>query len=124
MQAFQDNPGFVFPFDIKGCDRLTNRASCELHAGPRAANGLGVVDVATTDTGALFTVVSDGYFDERGSTIEFSTFEKDGEVYLQQHAETFGYENTCRCWGRPRVYSRGMEQSGAQLASAASNFAE
>lgn len=43
--------------------------------------------LVTTDTSVLFTVVSDGYLDEPGATIEFSTFTmEDGSTGLQQFA--------------------------------------
>jgi len=85
MKVFQANPGRIFPFTVSGCKEFTNRSSCTL----ANATGTGIADTArvwvtTTETSVTFTVMSNGYFDPPGSKITFSTFERDGLVYLQQ----------------------------------------
>ncbi|GAA1062363.1 RHS repeat-associated core domain-containing protein [Agromyces bracchium] len=89
MNVFKANPGRIFPFKVSGCETFTNRSSCTLVK----ATGTGVADTArvwvtTTDTSVTFTVTSNGYFDPPGSQITFSTFERDGLVYLQQETAT------------------------------------
>jgi hypothetical protein len=93
MSVFQDNPKDVFPFEVSGCDRFRTGEKCELDTGlwilqrPK-----GTVGVTTTETSVTFTVIENGYFDAPGSTIEFSTYERDGGVYLQQDAKAHGAE--------------------------------
>ncbi|WP_245828191.1 RHS repeat-associated core domain-containing protein [Micromonospora avicenniae] len=87
MDVFKANPEFVFPFQVDGCPEFKDGEICTLHPGPAIVHGVGDVYVTTTDTSVKFTVVSDKYFDARGSTITFSVVEKKGDLYLSQHAE-------------------------------------
>lgn len=49
---------------------------------------VGDVYVTTTDTSVTFTVVSDNYFDNPGSTITFNVVQQGGDLYLWQHGRT------------------------------------
>jgi hypothetical protein len=91
MAIFQSRPAEIFPFKVVGCHAFTQGATCDLID----ANGFGgfagwvsrsngTVSVATTATSVEFTVISDNYFDPPGAVITFSTYEKDGGVYLRQ----------------------------------------
>lgn len=95
MALFQQNPSDVFPFLVENCDALVTGARCELHAFDLGGSGfpgdlhggnVGIVEVASTPTPVLFTVVSDEYFDNAGSTIEFRMSERDGRLILTQTA--------------------------------------
>jgi RHS repeat-associated protein len=88
MAIFRAQPHKVFPFPITGCSRLANGGTCQLHALYGIAPGNGTVRVSYGDNSTTFTVVSNGYFDERGSTITFSTFVSHGNLYLRQTAKS------------------------------------
>lgn len=85
MDVFKANPAKVFPFQVHGCGSFANRTSCTL-VDATPLQGTGRVWVTTTDTSVKFTVTSNGYFDPPGSSITFSTFSRNGFVYLQQEA--------------------------------------
>jgi RHS repeat-associated protein len=79
----------VFPFPISGCDDVAVGASCMLHPGPHwpgFIHGNGLVDVSEDDTSFTFTVMSDDYFDEPGSTITFRLSDRGGDLFLTQQA--------------------------------------
>lgn len=85
MDVFKSHPTEIFPFPVRGCSAFINEWSCTLLATP-LANGTGEVKVRTS-TNVTFTVTSEIYFDEPGSTIEFQTITGDGEIIsLQQIA--------------------------------------
>lgn len=86
MDVFAQNPDFVFPFPVEGCEAFVTGAVCTLHAGPRWARGVGDVLVLRKPNSVQLTVISENYFDGVGSTITFSTFDDDGEIYLSQRA--------------------------------------
>ncbi|MEV7416773.1 ricin-type beta-trefoil lectin domain protein [Streptomyces sp. NPDC089919] len=90
MAIFQRNPGKVFPFPVTGCDEFHDGALCTLHPASPAVGGEGVVRVTTAETSFTFEVVSDDYFDDRGSTITFSVQQEGDDVYLHQDASTTG----------------------------------
>jgi len=94
MQVFKTNPTKIFPFDVTGCKSFYTGATCRLNDalgfgffGP-AVQSSGVVKVSTTNTTVTFTVAENGYFDSVGSTIAFSTYARDGNLYLRQTAVT------------------------------------
>ncbi|MFC7430515.1 MULTISPECIES: RHS repeat domain-containing protein [unclassified Agrococcus] len=97
MAIFQQRPDEIFPFLIDGCTTLTTGSTCDLHAfelrgSPDWAsfvaglvpNGHGTVSVTSTPNSVLFEVQSDGYFEQAGSTIEFTVIERDGHLHLVQ----------------------------------------
>lgn len=90
MTLFKDNPKRVFPFDITECSRFTEGAQCFLHPNPGiteyTGHGSGHVQVSTEKTSFTFTVTSDDYFDDPGSTITFAIIERDNNLYLTQTA--------------------------------------
>lgn len=85
MDVFKKYPKDIFPFPVSGCAEFSNGASCHLDALP-IPDGSGDVNVATSSTSVTFTVSSDGYFDPPGSTIQFSTLEYRGTVFLRRTA--------------------------------------
>lgn len=91
MDLFKEHPGEIFPFPVKGSSkRFEDGALFELSETLKVVDWAvetGNVVVTTTDTSIKFTVVSDGYFDGPGSTIEFSVVEDDGMFYLKQVAD-------------------------------------
>ena len=54
------------------------------------AQASGTVAVHTTSVSVKFTVTSDDYFDVPGSTITFSTYQKGGQLFLRQTANSRG----------------------------------
>jgi RHS repeat-associated protein len=88
MAIFRAQPHKVFPFPITGCSRLAKGRTCHLHALYGVAPGDGTVKVSYGHNSTTFTVVSKGYFDDRGSTITFSTFVSHGNLYLRQTAQS------------------------------------
>lgn len=82
MDVFRNNPAEVFPFPVKGCERLAHGSRCALEAIPLAPHGSGDVRVTSTSTSVKFTVESEGYFQGPGSTIEFTAVDRDGYIYL------------------------------------------
>ena len=86
MSIFQANPQSIFPFPVTGCKAFVTGANCRLKAFGDLWGSNGEVSVETTQTRVLFTVVSEGYFDSVGSTIEFRTEVRDGQLYLHQIA--------------------------------------
>lgn len=91
MDLFKAHPEEIFPFPVKGSSkRFEDGAVFELSETLRGVDWeveTGNVVVTTTDTSVKFTVVSDGYFDGPGSTIEFSVVEDNGMFYLKQVAD-------------------------------------
>lgn len=91
MDLFKKYPSEIFPFLVKGdSSGFQDGAIFELSdtlPGDFGGIETGRVVVTTTDTSVKFTVVSDGYFDGPGSTIEFSIVERGGQFYLQKVAE-------------------------------------
>ncbi|MBT2498046.1 GNAT family N-acetyltransferase [Agromyces sp. ISL-38] len=85
MDVFKSKPRQIFPFGVSGCSGFASGGVCQLK-GSIPAEETAKVSVSTTPTSVTFTVLSNGYFDEPGSKITFSTFERDGFVYLQQQA--------------------------------------
>ena len=79
MDVFKDNPSTIFPFPVTGCTKLYDGNVCHLKVGPSE----GDVRISTTATAVRFTVVSDQYFDSRGSTVTFRTFVKGGTVHMR-----------------------------------------
>lgn len=90
MKVFQDSPAKVFPFTVEACSKFTAGAECFLKTGAPTTNPNGWVGVDVTPTSTKFTVISEGYFDGPGSTIEFSTYEDDGVVHVKRQAEGHG----------------------------------
>lgn len=90
MKVFQDNPTKVFPFTVEGCSKFATGAECLLKTGAPTTNPNGWVGVDVTSSYTKFTVISKGYFDAPGSTIQFSTYEEGGIVYLQRDAAGHG----------------------------------
>lgn len=94
MRIFQNNPVDIFPFKVESCDKFRNGGQCTLKTGEEnlpdytgvPANSVGVVEVATTPLSVTFTVLEEA----PGSTIEFRTSVKDGNVYLTQTANADG----------------------------------
>jgi hypothetical protein len=84
MSVFSSNPQQVFPFPV-GCKSFKTGGTCGLDAqlGPQSE---GIVRVSTVATAVRFTVISTGYFDSKGSTITFSTVQRNGTLYLRQGA--------------------------------------
>lgn len=93
MEIFKNHPAEIFPFPVDG-------DSSTFHDGAifRLRNMLppkwaelfletGYVVVTTTDNSVKFTVVNDEYFDEPGSTIEFSIIEEGGSYYIRKVAQ-------------------------------------
>lgn len=90
MDIFKSHPSEIFPFTVKGnADGFTDGAVFELSETLHFGLGIetGEVAVTTTDTSVKFTVISDGYFDGPGSTIEFSIVEDDGQFFLRKVAD-------------------------------------
>jgi RHS repeat-associated protein len=91
MTFLKNNVASIFPFPITGGKTIRNGEALTLHPAPSAFKGVGKVSVGNvTSTSFTFTVTSNGYFDNKGSTITFSTGEQNGQVYLQQHANAPG----------------------------------
>jgi hypothetical protein len=88
MSIFRREPHRVFPFPITGCARLAKGGACHVHALYGVAPGNGTVRVSYGHNSTTFTVISKGYFDDRGSTITFSTFVRHGDLYLSQTARS------------------------------------
>jgi len=94
MSIFKENPGKIFPFEIDNCNELKSGNICTLHAfkgtqygwANDLLNGNGDVYVSTTPNSVSFTVVSDGYFDPKGSQVTFSTRTENGKIILTQTA--------------------------------------
>ena len=98
MDLFKAHPTEIFPFTVKGpAGGFTDGALFELSKTLGLPIGqeieTGDVTVQTTGTSVKFTVVSDGYFDGPGSTIEFSIVEEGGEFYLRQIADAGHVDN-------------------------------
>ena len=87
MASFQKGAGKHFSFSVSGCSTFTNGGTCSLSTFLPDGWARTSTDVAvrTTPTSVKFIVQGDQYFNARGSTITFRTFEKDGTVYLEQH---------------------------------------
>jgi len=84
MKVFLANATNVFPFLVTGCASVSQGQICHLHAlGPMPGSD-GDVRISTSPTQLRFTVVSDGYFESRGSTITFSIEAVDGRLRLHQ----------------------------------------
>jgi hypothetical protein len=98
MDFFIENPRPVFPFDLGECDKNRKDAVCGLGTGIEwelygKRSPIIVTDISTdTSTKILndsrpttfeFTTL-EGHFAGPGSTIRFRTYEKFGQVYLQQ----------------------------------------
>jgi RHS repeat-associated protein len=96
MSAFQAHPE-IFPFEISGCKSFSEGQSCRLINALQVpswaveiAQASGTVAVHTTSVSVKFTVTSDDYFDVPGSTITFSTYQKGGQLFLRQTANSRG----------------------------------
>ncbi|WP_316529305.1 RHS repeat domain-containing protein [Kitasatospora brasiliensis] len=102
MKKFRENPGAVFPFEIKGCPTFQDGAYCELHAMEPFGDGnflsKGFNRAATQEVGRVrvvfdtpesftFIVEDEFYFDGYGSTIRFSLSTRAGNLILTQHGE-------------------------------------
>ena len=111
MAIFQDNPSSIFPFPVTGCSRLIAGAICHLTALGSAPGSEGDVRVSTSPTAVRFTVVSDGYFDSRGSTVTFTISSVEGRLRLHQSARAIlgGYPAGVVAVGAYLTWSR---QSG------------
>ncbi|HXS64574.1 MAG TPA: RHS repeat-associated core domain-containing protein [Streptosporangiaceae bacterium] len=80
------NINTIFPFPVKHCGFEGNKYYCTLHASPGIPHSTTRVLVTfPTPTSFKFTVIHHGYFDAPGSTITFSLYEKNGNLYLHQH---------------------------------------
>jgi hypothetical protein len=73
------------------CSSFTSGESCTLVNAEQVptwaipiAQSTGQVKVSVTETTVLFTVSKPGYFASVGSTIEFRTTARHGDLYLQQ----------------------------------------
>ena len=90
MAVFASSPASIFPFPVSGCSTFSQGARCQLDAIAPAPNSVGEVSVSRTSTAVRFTVISDDYFDDRGSTITFRTVVRQGNLYLRQEARSTG----------------------------------
>jgi RHS repeat-associated protein len=85
MVKFLENISKIFPFPAK-CHLTKKPYYCDLHAAFSWAHGDTRVAVSfPSNTSFKFTVTQKGYFDAPGSTITFSLYEKNGNLYLHQH---------------------------------------
>jgi hypothetical protein len=85
MGMFQDNPGAVFPFSLGQCKTISLGEKCNLGADPFGRKWPVQVD-RVSSTSFRFCVLPGSQVDPPGSWIEFSIYEKGGQVYLRQTA--------------------------------------
>ncbi|MFN0070901.1 MAG: RHS repeat domain-containing protein, partial [Chloroflexota bacterium] len=84
MTYFQQHPGNVFPFGLGECSTIEKDKSCHLNVKGWIAP---VKIVSVTSTTFRF-VAQAGHFDATGSWIQFRIYERDGEIFLEQKAQT------------------------------------
>lgn len=91
MDSFKQNPQKVFPFTVGWCDTIKTGETCRLDVDGidwlDAPYTAGAVRVSETLTSFTFTVQSSQYFVGENSTITFATYERGGDLYLEQHGE-------------------------------------
>jgi hypothetical protein len=83
MSTFELNAASVFPFSLGKCSQITLHETCLLTPGPGISWPVTVTSM--TSTSFTFTVGAGG-FEPEGSTITFSTYVQNGDVYLRQKA--------------------------------------
>lgn len=84
MAYFEQHAQDIFPFYLGGCDVLTAGTKCDLQpTDPWHVAPVEVIQV--TSTSFTFKALK-GHFDLPGSTITFSIFESNCDIYLEQTA--------------------------------------
>lgn len=92
MDLFKKHPTDIFPFSVSGDSKTFTDGAVFTLSDTLVTDGIpepyesGEVVVTTTGTSVKFTVISDGYFEGPGSTIEFSIVEVNGEYVLRKTA--------------------------------------
>jgi hypothetical protein len=81
MAYFQTHAGQIFPFDL-GCSQIILWENCGIQFGPTK----GPVQVTACDSTSFTFTAREGHYDLPGSTIRFSTYEMNGDIYLRQQA--------------------------------------
>ena len=92
MGQLQANPNSVFPFEVVGWNgetRIIANANYSLNHVrlPWWDNNNAVQVVEMTCTSFTFEAFGE-HFDPEGSRVSFRTYEKDGQIYLEQHGKT------------------------------------
>jgi RHS repeat-associated protein len=82
MAYLQAHASEIFPFSIGGCNQIYREENCALDFGPFP----GPVKATACDATSFTFTARQGHYDLPGSTIKFSTYEQDGNVYLRQEA--------------------------------------
>jgi RHS repeat-associated protein len=83
----------IFPFPVTDCrPNKAGKATCEISPGPGWFAGTTRVVISFPTPGSFeYTVVQKNFFDAPGSHVTFSFFEKNGNLYLNQHG--FGFNS-------------------------------